>query len=562
MNGRIRKASMPVMLVIAVMVFALLAGACTNLLGTEDGTATDSGSGTLLLTLSQPVGAQWVDQPDKDIDKYVVTGSGPNGASFVHEITNGGTTLEVPGLIQGSWTVVVNGYNEAEEKIGSGSVSFSISPNATVVKTVTVSDLQGEGDVDLEITWDAAVAVDSVVRSLKLNGNGSDVLSNDDVLQLEKDNWSFAGKLEAGTYLLTFDLRDSDNNLLFPIVQSVEVVAGLVTEGTFHITEAMAHIGDFDLEIVDGVSQALAIDLQTDIPSAAGGKISEVQSVTVSANPTPADDGSYAYAWYVNAAQLAGESGSSVTLENLSVGFQHITVVIWHGNRITSETSTIEVTPSNIVHPGGSIQAAIDAASNGDVITVKSGTYVEDLSITSSVTLLGHHAGMPTSAISPRSSHSLISGRVDVMADNVIVDGFTLSDGDGGRIVAPRSSDGAIIRNNQVLGGSSMRGIQGDFFGRPTNLTIEGNAFATIDYGIAGTESMTGLSITGNSFYTFKEGIGLGAGVEIVDDEGLPPVSDIDWLFQNNTFQVSGGYAVGDYRDGLQKYNNSGNPID
>ena len=559
MNGRIRKASMPVMLVIAVTLFALLAGACTNLLGTEDGTATDSGSGTLLLTLSQPVGAQWVNQPDKVIAEYVVTGSGPNGASFLHEIANGGTTLEVPGLIQGSWTVVVNGYNEAEEKIGSGSVSFSISPNATVEKTVTVSDLLGEGDVELEITWDAAVAVDSVVRSLKLNGNGSDVLSNDDVLQLEDDKWSFEGELEAGTYLLTFKLLDSDSNVLYPVVQSVEVVAGLVTEGTLHITEAMAHIGNFDLEIVDGVSQALAIDLQTDIPS--GGKISEVQRVTVSADPTPADDGSYDYAWYVNGAQLAGESGSSVTLENLSVGYQHITVVIWHGNRITSETSMIEVTPYNIVHPGGSIQAAIDAASNGDVITVKSGTYNEDLSITSSVTLLGHHAGTPASAIT-RSYASMISGRVDVMADNVIVDGFTLSDGDGGRIVAPRSSDGAIIRNNLLWGGGSMRGIQGDWHGRPSNLTIEGNAFGGIDYGIAGTESMTGLSITGNSFFTSVEGIGLGVGVEIVNDEGLPPVSDIDWLFQNNTFQGDTGYAVGDYRDGFQKYNNSGDPID
>jgi hypothetical protein len=65
-----------------------------------------------------------------------------------------------------------------------------------------------------------------------------------------------------------------------------------------------------------------------------------------------------------------------------------------------------------------------------------------------------------------------------------------------------------------------------------------------VQYGIAGTEGMAGLSISGNTFRTTVEGIGLGVGV------GLAVT--VDQLFATQTWQLPSGYAVKDYRDASQ----------
>ncbi|MFM7173921.1 MAG: right-handed parallel beta-helix repeat-containing protein, partial [Caldilinea sp.] len=123
------------------------------------------------------------------------------------------------------------------------------------------------------------------------------------------------------------------------------------------------------------------------------------------------------------------------------------------------------------------------------------------------------------------------------------LEGFTIDRNNAtadSRAIAPMASSGATIRNNTIL--NAFRGIQGDFYGRPTNLTIQGNTFeTTVQYGVAGTESMTGLSISGNTFRTTVEGIGLGVGV------GLAVT--VDQLFAAQTWQLPSGYAIKDYRD-------------
>ena len=59
---------------------------------------------------------------------------------------------------------------------------------------------------------------------------------------------------------------------------------------------------------------------------------------------------------------------------------------------------------------------------------------------------------------------------------------------------------------------------------------------------------MQGLYIFGNTFDTPDEALGLGVGVQVVDENGNPltPTDDVPWLEANNDFINAGG--VVDYR--------------
>jgi len=81
------------------------------------------------------------------------------------------------------------------------------------------------------------------------------------------------------------------------------------------------------------------------------------------------------------------------------------------------------------------IQAAVDAAaSSGDTVLVDPGTYPELVVISKSVTLKGSEAG--TSGCGRSSATESIVGTADgafqILADKVVIDGFTISGVDGG----------------------------------------------------------------------------------------------------------------------------------
>jgi hypothetical protein len=195
------------------------------------------------------------------------------------------------------------------------------------------------------------------------------------------------------------------------------------------------------------------------------------------------------------------------------------------------------------------IQAAINAASEDDTIQVGEGTYTESINI--------NKAGLTVKATGDV-DNTIINGvdatkaaTVMFSANGVTLDGFTIDNQNAadGRAIAPQNSDGAAIVNNTIV--NAFRGIQGDFYGAPTDLTIEGNTFSgTVSYGLAGTEGMSIAIIAGNTFQTSVEGVGLGVGVSIggLTGDDLDSTAIFDGIAEQ-TVALTGGYALKDYRD-------------
>ncbi len=141
-------------------------------------------------------------------------------------------------------------------------------------------------------------------------------------------------------------------------------------------------------------------------------------------------------------------------------------------------------------------------------------------------------------------------GVVGILANNVTVDGFTIDnlESNNHRGIRTARYEGTTIKNNIFV--NALRGVQGDLsegdYSRK-DLTIQNNTFKT-DFGVAGTENMEGLLIVDNTFDTPEEAIGLGDGVEIVDEDGVvqEPFGDVIFLEDENDFINDGG--VVDYR--------------
>jgi uncharacterized repeat protein (TIGR02543 family) len=220
------------------------------------------------------------------------------------------------------------------------------------------------------------------------------------------------------------------------------------------------------------------------------------------------------------------------------------------------------------------IQEAINDADEGDAIYVGTGIFKETINLNVEGLILRSLTGAVNTTIRGGGGSGIADAVVYFGADNVTLEGFTIDRDDvlaDSRAIGPGSSVGATIKNNIII--DAFRGVQGDWYGTPTNLKIVGNAFYT-EYGIAGTEEMTGLVVTGNNFVAgdpvyMVEGVGLGEGVQIF---GLAPLAVdnkanyISYLVNNNDFDDSlntvAHYAIGDYVNGSpDKYSYNGTLI-
>ena len=149
------------------------------------------------------------------------------------------------------------------------------------------------------------------------------------------------------------------------------------------------------------------------------------------------------------------------------------------------------------------IQAAVDAATSGDVIEVAAGTYADGVNIDKQLTLLGAQASVDarerTTALD---LESLITGNFVIGADEVIVDGFYFDfDTEDIRM---NSQIGVQIRNNKLTKQQALEGqsVVNVLNSQPNNLVdgiiIEKNWFFDTGDGSGSNLSMAVIGILGD----------------------------------------------------------------
>lgn len=208
-----------------------------------------------------------------------------------------------------------------------------------------------------------------------------------------------------------------------------------------------------------------------------------------------------------------------------------------------------------IVAEGMSIQAAIDAADDGDTIEIGAGTYTEALIVDRDLTFEGANAGIAADgtrgaeavieggfAFNAGSAGSTIDGvsitgsgvtgvyvaDADITLTNSILTGDYPTDGSSRAVIASGSGENLTISDNAITGWRS--GV----YLNEGSATITGNAFADNGNHINNDEPQAADSIADNTFVN-------SVGAQVAFGAFEPGTTDLGAIVGTNTFDTTTG---------------------
>ncbi|HEX3046485.1 MAG TPA: hypothetical protein VHY08_17140 [Bacillota bacterium] len=152
--------------------------------------------------------------------------------------------------------------------------------------------------------------------------------------------------IPAGYYVLSVELKDQ-TIVMWKGIDTVRIVAGQTSNGSFPLTVNPGQIGDIQLIVNPRLLDPIAIyfDGQQDFLQQGTN-----MTVTATTNEDPVD----AYQWYMNGTLLNYETGASITIgSSLPVGIYHLTLVVIKGDVAGNKTLTFQVESSGNIsyHP-------------------------------------------------------------------------------------------------------------------------------------------------------------------------------------------------------------------
>ena len=295
---------------------------------------------------------------DMDVDHYDVYGAGPAGATF-EQLGITGTTVVQASLLPGEWVISVEAYNgdSPTTHIGFGTTTVTIAAGDVLTVPITVSPVDGRGQLDVTVTWPAGVLLNPVVNGVLApsGGSGTALTFTNATDELSANFLSpdpvDPTALEDGYYTLilslTTDRSDgTGSDVVWGTAEIVRIIAGEVSEKTFGLVEDVNR-GGIELEI----------DLQLDNPievnmSGVVDPVEQNVDVTVTAAPGGLD----LYEWYLDGVSIG--SGNPLTFSSDVVGHHWLSVMVTSGGVMSSSSVEFDVVaapeaPEGPVPPDG-----------------------------------------------------------------------------------------------------------------------------------------------------------------------------------------------------------------
>ena len=263
-----------------------------------------------------------------DAAEYVVRGLGPNSQEFNVNISSSSETYTKTDLIPGEWTITADAVNSEKQVIGSDTVT--VKPGQTTEARLTITEEEGEGTINISLT--APSAGYTAVISKVTDGSLTEYTSENMVVQ-ENGSYTASFSLMNGYYTLSFTSDDTVVSLPAPV--AFRIVKGDTLSVSFL---AESNDGGFNVTINDNIVSTPVLTLTASPDTAVkGGTI----SVKASAN-----EGTYAYQWYVDGLINTEESDSSLQVSFTETGNHEVSCIAADSSTgiIISAKTTVTVT--------------------------------------------------------------------------------------------------------------------------------------------------------------------------------------------------------------------------
>ena len=231
---------------------------------------------------------------------YDISGSGPGGRSFSQ--TTALTSIVIPGLAFGQWTITVNAKNQAGTLIAQGSATIAVQTGVQSPVTIVPVPLQGNGKISLAVTWVASDVQTASIDAQLTPGSGSPI-----PLAFVLGTGSATcqnASIPTGYYTLSLKLLDN-GLLVMGAVEVVRIVKDQTTTGSFDFTQVNKPGGAIAVSITPLMSEPLAVTMQGQAATLpVGGSMTVAASVAGSV-------GNVLYIWYINGESRATGSNAN-----------------------------------------------------------------------------------------------------------------------------------------------------------------------------------------------------------------------------------------------------------
>ena len=269
----------------ALVFLALLLSSCSmaGFLGQE------SEEGAIALTIGTAGSKTLLPSLDMTPASYDIAGAGPGSRTFSQSTAS--TSIVIPGLAFGQWTITVSAKNAAGTVIAQGSAPVTVTTGAQTPVVVAPVPLAGAGTLNLSVSWVAAdVQTASIDAQLTPTAGSAIPLA----FSLASGSATCQNPtIPAGYYTLSLKLLDN-GVLVMGAVEVVRIVKGATTAGAFDFTQVNKPGGAISVSIAPQMSLPLTVTMQGQAATLAAGTS---MTVTASVSGSP---GNVVYVWFVN----------------------------------------------------------------------------------------------------------------------------------------------------------------------------------------------------------------------------------------------------------------------
>ena len=323
-------------------------------------------SGTLTVTMNDTVSRSILPGISMNPIGYDLVGTGPDRADFSETMTTG-SSVTIPGLALGEWTVTVTAKNSDYTAIGQGSGTVTVLPNESVSLAITVRPYEGFGTLSLNVIWPAAQVRTARIQSTLTPFSGS---SRDLAFSVNGSagTASFsANDVATGYHTLILKLLDNAYASI-GAVEVVRIVKDQTTSGYWAFPNVNQGTESIEVDITPEMGKPLAVTIS------GGAAIKpQNQSLVLSAAVSNYSN-NIIYVWYVNGTAVA--TGADFSFDDTwAQGYDRIDVTAFSadGKRAGSATADIQV-----VAPGVGSQNYI-SPTIGTLVYVPSGSFQRDV---------------------------------------------------------------------------------------------------------------------------------------------------------------------------------------